>query len=295
MTTPRQVLPGATYLVTRRCTQRQFLLKPSPTTNATFLFLLALAANRYAVEIHAFCVLSNHVHMVVTDVHARLPAFQQFLDALVARALNVSLGRQESFWAPSSYSAVRLASPLDVVEKTAYVLANPVAAGLVPIGRLWPGLWSSPERIGGAPFEVQRPKRFFDEKGSLPASVSLQLTVPPGFASADEFRDLLLVALAERETQAQRDHRGRFLGVARVLAQRVTGRPRSREEPGGLNPRVAARDKWKRIEVLERLERFQDAYRVAWAERRAGNLDATFPFGTYLLRVLHGVPCSAFG
>ncbi|HEY7725075.1 MAG TPA: hypothetical protein VH880_07070, partial [Anaeromyxobacteraceae bacterium] len=93
MTAPRQVLPGTTYLVTRRCAQRQFLLKPSKTTTDVFLYLLAVAARRFGIEVHAFCVLSNHFHLVVTDPHARLPAFHQFLDALVARALNASLGR----------------------------------------------------------------------------------------------------------------------------------------------------------------------------------------------------------
>ena len=93
MTAPRQVLQGTTYLVTRRCTQRQLLLKPSKVTNAVFGYLLAVAARRYGVEVHAYCVLSNHYHLVVTDPQARLPAFQQFLDALVARAVNAHLGR----------------------------------------------------------------------------------------------------------------------------------------------------------------------------------------------------------
>jgi len=43
MTAPRQVLPGTTYLVSRRCAQRQFLLKPSRTTNEVFGFVLAVA------------------------------------------------------------------------------------------------------------------------------------------------------------------------------------------------------------------------------------------------------------
>ncbi len=93
MTAPRQVLPGASYLVTRRCTQRQLLLTPSRTVNDVFLYVLALAATRYGIRVHAFCVLSNHYHLVVTDPGANLPAFQQFLDALVARAVNASLGR----------------------------------------------------------------------------------------------------------------------------------------------------------------------------------------------------------
>src|SRR5512133_4379944 len=135
MTAPRQVLPGTTYLVTRRSFQLQFLLTPSPITNGVFLYVLCVAARRFGVQVHAFCVLSNHFHLVVTDPEARLPAFEQYLDSLVARAVNASLARWESFWAPSSYSAVSLQSPDDIVSKAAYVLANPVAAGLVRTGR----------------------------------------------------------------------------------------------------------------------------------------------------------------
>jgi len=297
MTAPRQVLPGASYLVTRRCAQRQFLLRPSRIVNQTFLYLLALAAARYDIRVHAFCVLSNHVHLVVTDPNANLPAFHQFLDALVARAVNASLGRWESFWAPDTYSAVRLVSPSDVVDKAAYVLANPVEAGLVASGSAWPGLWSAPERIGGDAFIVERPKHFFDPKGGLPDKAMLELTVPPGFDSAEQFREQLERALEVRESDARsrRKGRGGFLGVARVLAQRPLARPPPGEPRRALNPRVAGRDKWKRIEALGRLVQFLRAYRMAWKARRAGAEDVPFPHGTYLLRVLHDVPCAGVG
>jgi REP element-mobilizing transposase RayT len=294
MTAPRQILPGATYLVTRRCAQRQFLLRPSGTTRDTFLYLLAVAAERYGLEVHAFCVLSNHWHAVVTDPGARLPAFHQFLDALLARAINASLGRWEAFWAPNSYSAVTLVGPDDVVDKAAYVLVNPVAAGLVRSGRLWPGLWSAPERVGGEAFEVRRPKHFFDDKGTLPEKARLKLTPPPGF-TAEEFRERLAARLAELEARAVKEHRGEFLGAVRVLAQKPTARPKPGEPRRGLSPRVASRDKWKRIEALGRLKEFLSRYRSALAERCAGNLEAIFPRGTYLLRVAHGVPCEGFG
>ena len=78
-------------------------------------------------------------------------------EALVARAVNASLGRWEAFWAPDTYSAVRLVSPTAIVEKAAYVLANPVEAGLVAAGSAWPGLWSAQERSGGEAFVVERP------------------------------------------------------------------------------------------------------------------------------------------
>jgi REP element-mobilizing transposase RayT len=294
VTAPRQILPGTTYLVTRRCAQRQFLLRPSRTTNEIFLYLLAVAAERFGILVHAYCVLSNHWHAVVTDPEARLPAFHQFLDALLARALNASLGRWEAFWGPNSYSAVALALPDDMVDKAAYVLANPVAAGLVRSGRLWPGLWSGPERVGGEAFEVRRPKDFFDEKGQLPEKARLELAPAPGF-TAEEFRERLGARLAEREAIAVKEHHSEFLGAVRVMAQRPTDRPRLADTRRTMNPRVASRDKWRRVEVLGRLKEFLSRYRTALAERCAGNLGAVFPRGTYLLRVAHGVPCEAFG
>jgi REP element-mobilizing transposase RayT len=295
MTAPRQVLPGKTYLVTRRCAQRQFLLTPTKTTTDVFLFLLAVAARRFGVHVHAFCVMSNHFHLVLTDPDARLPAFHQFLDALVARAINAALGRWEAFWAPNSYSAVTLVSPNDIVDKTAYVLANPVAAGLVRSGRLWPGAWSAPERIGAGPVDVARPRHFFAPRGSLPEKLGLELTAPPGFGSADEFRDQVLAAMAEREQQAATRFRNQFRGVARVLTQKATARPAPLEPRRKLSPRVAARDPWKRIEALGRVAEFLRSYRAAWAARRAGETGVVFPPGTYLLRIMHGVPCAGFG
>jgi REP element-mobilizing transposase RayT len=289
-------LPNKTYLVTRRCAQRQFLLRPSRDTNDIFLYILAVAAERFGILVHAFCVLSNHFHLVLTDPNAQLPRFEQYLDSLVARAVNASLGRWETFWAPSSYSAVVLATPADIVAKSAYVLANPVAAGLVRQGKDWPGLWSAPDQIGAAPIVVQRPKNFFRAKGYMPERAALVLTVPPGFDDQAQFRRRVAQELAALENEAARAlaAEGRaFLGAAKVLAQKPTARPAPGEPRRTLNPRVAARDKWKRIEALSRLVEFLRRYREAWRARRAGVTNVLFPAGTYLLRVAHGVPCAA--
>jgi hypothetical protein len=144
---------------------------------------------------------------------------------------------------------------------------------------------------------AERPKHFFDPRGGLPDRVTLRLTVPPGFESADEFRDLLEPALELRETDARSRHKGRrgFLGVARVLAQKPFGRPAPGEPRRALSPRLASRDKWRRLEALGRLGEFLSSYRAAWSARRAGAGDTPFPHGTYLLRVLHDVPCTGAG
>jgi len=294
MTAPRQILPGTTYLVTRRCSQRQFLLRPSAVTNGVFSYVLAVAARRFGVLVHAFCVLSNHFHLVVTDTEARLPAFEQYLDSLVARALNASLGRWESFWAPSSYSAVVLLAPADVVAKAAYVLANPVAAHLVRRGRDWPGLWSDPDRIGRGGTDVERPSVFFRANGRMPASASLELTQPPGFESVADFRRQLDSALAALEEAAAVGGRV-FLGAQKVLSQKPTARPICDEPRRTMKPRVAGRDRWKRMEALGRLASFVEAYKDAWSQFREGVRDALFPAGTYGLRISQGVRCVAWG
>jgi putative transposase len=300
MTAPRQVLPGTTYLVTRRCSQRQLLLRPSKVTNQTIGYLLAVAASRFHVEVHAFCVMSNHLHLVVTDPEASLPAFSQFFDSLVARAMNAWLARWENFWAPSSYSAVALQGPADVVDKSAYVLANPVAAGLVRRGRKWPGLWSAPEQLGAGHLEFQRPTRFFREKGAtaLPERACLALPVPPGFDSPQQFRRAVRDALQVREEAAAVDlaARGRgFLGVPGVLAQRPFDRPPRPEPRRGLNPRLACRDPWRRLQALRHLLQFLRDYRSAFQAWRTGASQVLFPAGTYLMRVLHGASCHPSG
>lgn len=292
MTAPRQILPGSTYLITRRCSERRFFLRPSTVTNAIFVYVLALAARRYRVQIHALCVLSNHVHLVVTDLDARLPAFAQFLWSLVARATNATLGRWEAFWATGSYNAVRLETPEDVVAKIAYVLANPVAANLVERGSDWPGLRTAPEQLGGGGLKALRPATFFRAKGLLPASAELEWSVPPGFATAEAYREQVASATRELEESSRSAAGGAFLGATKVLAQATSARPRSVEPRRNMSPRVAARRAPERIEVLARLKAFWDAYRQAFREWRRGMRTVVFPAGTYLLRVAHGVRCA---
>jgi hypothetical protein len=143
--------------------------------------------------------------------------------------------------------------------------------------------------------EVHRPTHFFREKGALPDKVALELSTPPGFDSPADFRDRVTAALAERQREAERRvGKAGFLGVARVLQQKPMARPASTEPRRDLNPRVAAKNTWKRIEALTRVAEFVQAYRSALAARRAGTIGVVFPAGTYLLRVAHGVPCEAF-
>lgn len=296
MSAPRQISPGTIYLLTRRCAQRQFLLRPDSQINQIFRFCLAYAAQRYRIRIHNFSVLSNHFHIVATDDHGTLPQFMHWLDEYVAKCCNLHLGRWETFWAPGSYSAVRLLDRDDIVAKMVYVYTNPVDAGLVATAREWPGARSLPEDLARPPAEIERPRGFFREKGPLPDRAVLRLSVPDALTeTTDDPVELLERAVHEREQEIQLRFRAegrRFLGWRRVLAQSPFGRPESAAQRRNLNPRIAARDKWRRIETLQRLKDFLDAYRRARRRYLEGDRSVLFPWGTYGMRVRLGVMCA---
>jgi hypothetical protein len=193
---------------------------------------------------------------------------------------------------------VALQTTDDILDKMAYVLANPVVAGLVRRGAEWPGLWSSPAILGTGARLVKRPDHYFRKEGPTPSTVPLESSCPVGFDSVEELRSRLTEELVRREDQAARDlaAKGRaFLGVRTVLAQNPLARPASVEPRRGLKPRVAARDKWKRIEAIGRLKSFLAAYREAWRAFKDGARGAIFPEGTYWLRVTCGVACYSSG
>ncbi len=140
MSLPRRVIPGATYLLTRRCARRMFLLVPSAETNRVFGYCLAVAAERFGVIIHGYVVMSNHWHAVVTDPHGRISEFMQLVHALVARCMNRMLGTRENFWSSDKPSVVLLAEAEDVLSKLVYVTVS-----LYPLrisrGNQWELVW----------------------------------------------------------------------------------------------------------------------------------------------------------
>ena len=285
-------------MVTRRCSQRQFLLRPSELVNQVFLYCMACALECSGVQVVAFVALSNHYHAIVIDVEGRLPEFMACLNRLVGKCVNTSLDRFETLWSSEPYSAVRLETKDDQWEKILYVLSNPTAAGLVPSLSQWPGASSDPRGFGGAPIAVQRPEVYFRADGLMPETAKLELTVPEAFSDLTprQFGTRLAKGLAARQGEhaAALDAEGRtFLGREAVLRQSPFDAPVSVTTGGmGLNPRVACRDKWRRIEALGRLKEFLDAYRVAWLDFKQGVKEVVFPAGTYWMCRHAGLPAA---
>jgi putative transposase len=297
MSLPREVIPGRTYLITRRCTQRQFLMRPDRETNNAFIYCLVFAAERSGVRVLFTTAMSNHHHTGIEDPDGNYPAFLELFHKLFAKCQNALRGRWENFWASEQTSVVRLVDANDIVDKMTYALSNPVKDRLVEKAHHWPGASSLDALMHAKPLTAARPRHFFREDGGMPDVVSLEISRPAGF---DDLTDRAFAALVlervrgvEADMAAERLRTGaHVLGRKGVLAQRWSDRPATREPRRQLDPRVAARSKWSRIEALVRNRDFRAAYVAAREAFVAGARGVVFPAGTYWLRRFVQVACA---
>ncbi len=165
---PREILPGRFYMVTRRCTQREFILRPDDETNNAFLYILADAAARFGIDVLGTCVEDNHHHTVCYDRTGRIVEFYEHLHKFVAKAQNALRGRWENLWSSEPPSLVQLVDPADVLDKLVYALTNPVKDGLVERVHHWPGVNTLSALLTKRTLTAHRPRHFFRADGVMP-------------------------------------------------------------------------------------------------------------------------------
>jgi hypothetical protein len=130
----------------------------------------------------------------------------------------------------------------------------------------------------------------------MPEAVELRLARPAGFESMphEEFAGMIKkrVLAFEQSTAAERRERGiRVLGRERILNQDWNANPNTHAPHFKLDPRVAAKNKWARIEALARNKAFLEAYMEARSRLKSGAKDVVFPAGTWWLHRHASVPC----
>jgi len=101
---------------------------------------LQIARSNQLIELHAYVVMANHVHALLSP-HAPVAKITQFIKGATARRVNLLLGLTGNpFWQDESFDHwVR--NPGEWQKIRAYIEHNPVAAGLAARPEDWP--WSS--------------------------------------------------------------------------------------------------------------------------------------------------------
>jgi len=292
MTMPRPIVPGRTYLVTRRVTQRQLWLKPTKLTRACFHYCVAVAQKRSGVRLHALVCMSNHYHAVVTDVAGKLPKFTYWLHKYLARAINTWYGRGENLWDNRQPNHVLLGDAGAVIKEIGYTLANPSHHDLLEHSREWPGPRTRLRDLLGTEEVCSRPATYFKEDGDMPDVATLRIDRPDltSHLTDRDYIEHIARSIGEHEAKARAERRStgkRVLGIARILAARPGSTPGRRNQRRQLVPRVACNDPVERRRLLAELGEFLGLYRRALALWRAGHHGVTWPPGTYQMRLLH--------
>ncbi|MBP6717996.1 MAG: transposase [Rhodoferax sp.] len=137
---PRLTLPGYPHHVLQRGNNRQAIFI-SPPDHQTYLDLLTESARTFKVEVHAYVLMSNHFHLLVTPSTAEgLPLMMQAVGRRYVRYFNDLHGRSGTLWEGRYRSTVMEADPY-LLACMAYLDLNPVRAGVVAQAADYP--WSS--------------------------------------------------------------------------------------------------------------------------------------------------------
>lgn len=170
---PRCVLPGTAYHITQRGTNGQPVFYANADREA-YLGLMAKMLEDAGVRLLAWCLMTNHVHLVaVPQSEDSLEILLRRVHGRYAQMLNVRRSRTGHLWQNRFFSCALDAKHLR--RALAYVEKNPVRAGMVE--RAEDHVWSSARVHLG--LET-------DERGLL------DLEFWRGFGGAQAWRELLL-------------------------------------------------------------------------------------------------------
>jgi len=147
----RIVVPGAPHHVTQRGNRREPIFF-EPGDQAVYLRILAAQARQRGVEIWAYCLMPNHVHLILTP--GDLTGLASVVGETHRRYTSFVNGR--AGWTghlfQSRYASVAM-DEAHFLTAARYVALNPVRARLVARAEDWP--WSSVHaHLGGADNDV---------------------------------------------------------------------------------------------------------------------------------------------
>jgi putative transposase len=125
-----------------------------------FLDVLAATCERFNWVVHAYCLMTNHYHLLVETPDANLSKGMRQLNGVFTQSVNRTHGRSGHLF-QGRFKAILVEREAYLLELSRYVVLNPVRAGMVAAPGDWP--WSSYRATVG---EVGRPE-FLDTDAVL--------------------------------------------------------------------------------------------------------------------------------
>lgn len=275
--------------ITIRTSEARLWITPSNKVRKLIGGIVARYQEMFDIEIYAYEVLTNHLHLAVRAPRSNLDQFAENVNREIARRINWKHKRQGKLWA-KRYTDLKILSLDDLLEAFLYITTNATHHGLVRNSRHWPGLncfeHALTERDQIFPFcHHSHPEK-------LVTRHRLRLSVLPQFAhmSQKERRALLEGLLTKRMERLaeEREKAGKgFLTLEAIKAQIPGDRPRqvaNRTRPPCYTKCPELLRQFK-AEHRARISR----YREASYAYRSGDYTVKFPSNCFL-PPLHRVP-----
>ena len=135
---PRDTAPGLRHVWVNATGNERYYIDNDD--RLTWVRLLAKVLDRFDWRCVAFCQLSTHVHLIVSVPDTSLPLGMKELNMAYSSDFNARHERVGQF-VRRRYGSRRIVDGRDLVATYAYVVLNPVVAGLCPRPDDW--RWSS--------------------------------------------------------------------------------------------------------------------------------------------------------
>lgn len=231
---PRFVLPGYTQHVIQRGLDRQACFFTTEDYRA-YLELLHEAAGKYGCHVHAYILMTNHVHLLVTQQQASGVSFlMQRLAQRYVRSVNRRYQRSGTLW-EGRYKAGLVETDHHLLTCMRYIELNPVRAGMVSHPAEY--AWSSyRHNAQGMADPAITPHRLYQQLAASPQS---RCTAYRGlFASCivteklDEIRHTVKQELVLGSTSFKRQIE---CLLQRQVTEKPKGRPRKDQDSGEIS------------------------------------------------------------
>lgn len=212
---PRFFVPGCVIHAIQRGNNRAPMFQGHADFRC-FLACLSDASARHELAIHAYVLMTNHVHLLVTPAHAdSLPKTMQSIGRRYVHYFNRSRSRTGTLW-EGRYRATLLDSDEYLFACMRYVELNPVRAGLVPRPEHYP--WSSHRANANGELDaLVQAHALYDGLGCTQAR------------RASAYRAMFETPLSAEAVEAIRETTNKNWALGndrfRQLAEAITGRP----------------------------------------------------------------------
>jgi hypothetical protein len=289
MARPLRFIPNdALVEITTRTLQGRLLLKPSPEMTDVVLGVIGKAQNLYKMPIHAFVVLSNHAHFLLSPASAQqLAAFMRFVNANIAKEAARLYDWPERVWS-RRYRAICVVDEQAAHARMRYLLSHGAKEGLVASASSWPGpkciaALTHGDRLRGTWFDRSAEYRAMAagkeiKPGEYATAFDVVLTALPCLQhlNADQRQAHFRRVVREIDVAADADNKAKGrtpMGVQAVLNQDPHHRPVAPDRSPA--PLVHAHDPQRRAEFHVAYREFVTNFRSGVASLLAQAKDIT--------------------